>query len=64
MHGTSYFQNKKMLSALGGKMKCDVCGETKRSFYVFYKEDGSFGVRCIECDYKNKMEKQLCLKKK
>ena len=33
-------------------MKCDVCGKKARSFYVYPKGDGEFGVRCIECEYK------------
>ena len=29
-------------------MKCDVCGKSARSFYVYPKGNGDFGVRCVE----------------
>ena len=45
-------------------MKCDMCGESKRSFYVYYKGNNEFGVRCIDCDYKYRQEMNLCLKKR
>ncbi|WP_428041337.1 hypothetical protein [Candidatus Avelusimicrobium fimicolum] len=34
------------------KMKCDVCGKSARSFYVYPKGNGEFGVRCVECEYR------------
>lgn len=33
-------------------MKCDVCGKSARSFYVYPKGNGEFGVRCVECEYR------------
>ena len=32
-------------------MKCDICGKSARSFYVYPKGNGDFGVRCVECEY-------------
>ena len=37
-------------------MKCDVCGKSARSFYVYPKENGYFGVRCVECEYRSSKE--------
>lgn len=38
------------------KMKCDVCGKSARSFYVYPKGNGEFGVRCVECEYRSSKE--------
>lgn len=45
-------------------MKCDDCGKQSVSFYVYYKGNNEFGVRCQDCDYKFRMERNLCLRKK
>ena len=37
-------------------MKCDVCGKSARSFYVYPKGNGYFGVRCVECEYRSYKE--------
>ena len=37
-------------------MKCDVCGKSARSFYVYPKGNGDFGVRCVECEYRSYKE--------
>ena len=37
-------------------MKCDVCGKSARSFYVYPKGNGEFGVRCVECEYRSSKE--------
>ena len=40
-------------------MKCDVCGKSARSFYVYPKGNGDFGVRCVECEYKDQKSKEV-----
>ena len=42
-------------------MKCDICGKHSRSYYVYPKGDGAFGIRCPNCDYEAREEKP-CLK--
>ena len=41
------------------KMKCDVCGKSARSFYVYPKGNGDFGVRCVECEYQYQKSKEV-----
>ena len=41
------------------KMKCDVCGKSARSFYVYPKGNGEFGVRCVECEYQDQKSKEV-----
>lgn len=45
-------------------MKCDCCGKDSRSFYVYYKGNDEYGKRCPDCDYKIRMSRELCLRKK
>lgn len=40
-------------------MKCDVCGKSARSFYVYPKGNGEFGVRCVECEYQDQKSKEV-----
>lgn len=47
----------------GAPMKCDICGKTHKSFYVYYKGNNEFGKRCKDCDYKERHREKLCLKK-
>ena len=40
-------------------MKCDVCGKSARSFYVYPNGNGDFGVRCVECEYQYQKSKEV-----
>ena len=40
-------------------MKCDFCGKSARSFYVYPKGKGDFGVRCVECEYQDQKSKEV-----